>query len=105
MRYFIALLSLLTLVNAQFGGFFDQMFGQQGGHGHEQRQQQQNNPSDAAHYRNQYEHCKDLRYLESIGGDLTLSSFLRQVPLPRYPRLRPLPSPLPLRLGRSARKV
>lgn len=58
MRYIVAFLSLLTLVNAQFGGFFDQMFGQQGGHGHEHHQaQQQNNPSDANHYKHNYENC------------------------------------------------
>ncbi|CAM1507852.1 Fc.00g047000.m01.CDS01 [Cosmosporella sp. VM-42] len=53
MRYVLALLSLLSLANAQFGGFFDQMFNQQGGHQHQQ--QQQNNPSDAAHYRQRHD--------------------------------------------------
>ncbi|RSM05671.1 Long chronological lifespan protein 2 [Fusarium oligoseptatum] len=48
MRYLIAVLSLLGLANAQFGGFFDQMFGQQGGEQH--HAQPQNNPSDASHY-------------------------------------------------------
>lgn len=57
MRYIFAFLSILTLVNAQFGGFFDQMFNQQGGN--EQRQpQQQNNPSDANHYKHNYENCE-----------------------------------------------
>ncbi|KAI5461708.1 hypothetical protein BGZ63DRAFT_386471 [Mariannaea sp. PMI_226] len=64
MRYIIALLSLLTLANAQFGGFFDQMFGGQGGgHEHRQQQQQQNNPSDASHYHHHYEHSACDKYL------------------------------------------
>ncbi|KAH8733987.1 hypothetical protein BGZ61DRAFT_515183 [Ilyonectria robusta] len=66
MRYLIALLSLLAVANAQFGGFFDQMFGQQGG-GHEHQQQQhqgqQNNPSDASHYIHYYEHSSCDKYL------------------------------------------
>ncbi|KAH6893001.1 hypothetical protein B0T10DRAFT_481235 [Thelonectria olida] len=62
MRYFVALLSLLTLVNAQFGGFFDQMFNQQGGH-EQRQQQQQNNPSDASHYKHHYEHSSCDHYL------------------------------------------
>lgn len=56
MRYIIAFLSLLTLVNGQFGGFFDQMFNQQGGHERHQAQSQ-NNPSDANHYKQNYENC------------------------------------------------
>lgn len=31
---------------------------------------------------------------------LILTSPLRQIPLPRHPRLRALPAPLPLRMGR-----
>lgn len=64
MRYLIALLTLLTAVNAQFGGFFDQMFGGGGGNGnpheaHQQGSQQApNNPSDASLFRQRYEHCK-----------------------------------------------
>ncbi|KFA64248.1 hypothetical protein S40285_06760 [Stachybotrys chlorohalonatus IBT 40285] len=56
MRYLILFLSLLGLASAQFGGFFDQMFG---GHQGEQQQQYQNNPSDASHYRARYSqsHC------------------------------------------------
>lgn len=60
MRYLIALLSLFALANAQFGGFFDQMFGNsQGGGGHEHHHQShsQNNPSDASHYRTQHDQC------------------------------------------------
>jgi hypothetical protein len=56
MRYLIAILSFLSLANAQFGGFFDQMFGQQGSH-EQHHGQPQNNPSDASHYRNQYDNC------------------------------------------------
>lgn len=65
MRYLIALLTLLTAVNAQFGGFFDQMFGGGGGgnsnphEAHQQGSQQApNNPSDASLFRQRYEHCK-----------------------------------------------
>ncbi|KAJ4251934.1 Long chronological lifespan protein 2 [Fusarium torreyae] len=63
MRYLFALLSLLTLVNAQFGGFFDQMFGQQGGHEGHHQAQQQNNPSDANHYKHNYENSVCDKYL------------------------------------------
>ena len=101
MRYLLAFLSLLALANAQFGGFFDQMFGQQGG---QQHHQQQNNPSDASHYRQRYDGCKspplipDL--LEPMNYEVDPSaSCLRQVPLPRHPRLRPLPAPLSMRMG------
>lgn len=55
MRFLIAFLSLFALANAQFGGFFDQMFGGGGGGGHEQ--QNRNNPSDAAHYRQRFDQC------------------------------------------------
>lgn len=65
MRYLIALLSLFAVANAQFGGFFDQMFGgQQGGGG---QQAPQNNPSDANHYRSRHDQCaspSSLRCLE-----------------------------------------
>lgn len=60
MELLIAFLSLLSLAGAQFG-FFDQMFGgHDGGHEHHQHQQQpmqQNNPSDASHYKSQFEQC------------------------------------------------
>ncbi|KAJ4286879.1 Long chronological lifespan protein 2 [Collariella sp. IMI 366227] len=58
----LLLLALSSVVSAQFGGFFDQMFsggGQQHhGHGH-QRQQAQNGPSDSSLYRQNYArlHC------------------------------------------------
>lgn len=55
MRYLIALLSLLSLANAQFGGFFDQMF-QRGSH----EQGQQMNPSDSSLYRNRYDQCTPI---------------------------------------------
>ncbi|KAF4466615.1 Long chronological lifespan 2 [Fusarium albosuccineum] len=61
MRYLIAILSLLTLVNAQFGGFFDQMFNQGGHEQHHQRAQ--NSPSDASHYRHHYESSVCDKYL------------------------------------------
>lgn len=61
MRYLLALLTLLAVANAQFGSFFDQMFGagdqdgpHQGGGG---GRRSANNPSDAAHYRQRYEQC------------------------------------------------
>lgn len=55
MRSLIVFLSLLALANAQFGGFFDQMFG--GGGGGEQQGQARNNPSDASHYRSRHDQC------------------------------------------------
>lgn len=54
MRYLIAFLSLLSLANAQFGGFFDQMFNNGG---REHRTEPQNNPSDASLYQNNYDNC------------------------------------------------
>ncbi|KAJ4321281.1 Long chronological lifespan protein 2 [Fusarium piperis] len=62
MRSLIAILSLLSLASAQFGGFFDQMFGQQGGH-EQHHAQPQNNPSDASHYRHQYDNSVCDKYL------------------------------------------
>lgn len=55
MRLLLLLLSVFSLASAQFGGFFDQMFNGQGGQEHHQ---QRNNPSDANHYRSQFEQCK-----------------------------------------------
>lgn len=71
MRYLIALLGLLVVANAQFGSFFDQMFGGGGdghpqGHGHGHQQGSGNNPSDASHYRQRYEHCM---YISLAGQD------------------------------------
>ena len=52
----LALLALVSVATAQFGGFFDQMFG---GHSHGGQQQRQRNvPSDASSYRRNYESCK-----------------------------------------------
>jgi hypothetical protein len=59
MRLFVVFMSLLSLATAQFG-FFDQMFGGHDGHEHQHhhhQQEQQNNPSDANHYKSQYEQC------------------------------------------------
>jgi DnaJ-class molecular chaperone len=72
MRYIIAFLSLLTLVNAQFGGFFDQMFNQ-GGHERHQAQQQ-NNPSDASHYKHNYENCTFIPFVDDVTN---IFSYLR----------------------------
>jgi hypothetical protein len=63
MRYLFVFLSLLGLASAQFGGFFDQMFGGGGQQQQHHRQQQQNNPSDAGHYRKQYDHSTCDQYL------------------------------------------
>ncbi|KAL6849097.1 Long chronological lifespan protein 2 [Amphichorda felina] len=64
MRYLIALLSLLAVANAQFGGFFDQMFGSDDGHaGHGRGHHSSNSPSDASHYRHRYESSVCDRYL------------------------------------------
>ncbi|QPH04065.1 Long chronological lifespan protein 2 [Epichloe festucae Fl1] len=68
MEFLIAFLSLLSLASAQFG-FFDQMFGGHDGghehhqHHHHQQQQQQNNPSDASHYKLQFEQSICDKYL------------------------------------------
>lgn len=64
MRFLIAFLSLFALANAQFGGFFDQMFGGGGGGGHGHHEQQnRNNPSDASHYRQRFEQSSCDNYL------------------------------------------
>ena len=55
MRCLLAFLSLLSLATAHFG-FFDQMFNSGGGGGGQP--QQRNNPSDANHYRSQFDQCK-----------------------------------------------
>lgn len=52
----LALLALVSVATAQFGGFFDQMFGGQGHGGQQQRQK--NVPSDASSYQRGYESCK-----------------------------------------------
>ena len=65
MRHLILFLSLMGLASAQFGGFFDQMFGGGGGHGGEHHQQP-NNPSDAAHYRSRYSQCTSIPYYINI---------------------------------------
>lgn len=57
MRFLVVLLSLVGLAAAQFGGFFDQMFGGGGGGGGEHQAQNRNNPSDAGHYRARHEQC------------------------------------------------
>ncbi|TWU70958.1 Long chronological lifespan protein 2 [Metarhizium rileyi] len=59
MRLLLPFMTLLSLAAAQFGGFFEQMFGGQDAHEHHHQHQQQNNPSDAGQYRAQYEqsHC------------------------------------------------
>ena len=52
----LALLALVSVATAQFGGFFDQKFG---GHGHGGQQQRPKNvPSDASTYQRGYESCK-----------------------------------------------
>lgn len=70
MKVLLAFLSLLALAQAQFGGFFDQMFGGGGSSsggggggggtsgGSSHQSQQRNNPSDASHYRQQFSACE-----------------------------------------------
>ncbi|EGO61674.1 hypothetical protein NEUTE1DRAFT_59120 [Neurospora tetrasperma FGSC 2508] len=74
---YLVLLCLLTLASpiaAQFGSFFDQMFGGHGGHGHQQTQQQQqhqghghqqhpNVPSDPSIYQANYQRAHCDKYL------------------------------------------
>lgn len=68
MRYLIALLSLLAVANAQFGGFFDQMFGSDDGHaGHGRGHHSSNSPSDASHYRHRYESCTSKSWPHCVG--------------------------------------
>lgn len=80
MKLLVAFLSLLSLATAQFG-FFDQMFGGQDGHEqHHHQHQQQNNPSDAGHYRAQYEGCTYFMYplgvfFASFGTLLTFTAY------------------------------
>lgn len=60
----LVLLALVSVATAQFGGFFDQMFG---GHGHGGQQQRPKNvPSDASSYRHNYGSCKPL--IRSVNG-------------------------------------
>lgn len=66
MQVLIALFTLLAFANAQFGGFFDQMFNG-GGHQEEEhhqggRRQPPNNPSDASHYLQRYDQCTSCQY-------------------------------------------
>ncbi|KAG9252184.1 uncharacterized protein F5Z01DRAFT_235315 [Emericellopsis atlantica] len=63
MRCLIAFLSLLALANAQFGGFFDQMFGDAPNHGQGQQQRHSNNPSDAGLYRQRHDQALCDKYL------------------------------------------
>ncbi|EFY86652.1 hypothetical protein MAC_07341 [Metarhizium acridum CQMa 102] len=62
MRLLILLMSLSALANAQFG-FFDQMFGGHDAHEQHHQHQQRNNPSDAGHYRSQFEQSYCDNYL------------------------------------------
>ncbi|KAH7318145.1 hypothetical protein B0I35DRAFT_478682 [Stachybotrys elegans] len=65
MRFLILVLSLVGLAAAQFGGFFDQMFGGGGGGGGggEHQAQNRNNPSDATHYRARHDQSFCDKYL------------------------------------------
>lgn len=51
----LSFLALVGAATAQFGGFFDQMFG---GHGHGGQRQPQNVPSDPSGYQHNYESCE-----------------------------------------------
>ncbi|KLU91697.1 hypothetical protein MAPG_10215 [Magnaporthiopsis poae ATCC 64411] len=60
----LILLALIGTVSAQFGGFFDQMFGGGGGHQQQQQQQQQQNvPSDSSWYRSNVDAAQCSNYL------------------------------------------
>ncbi|MBE3045671.1 hypothetical protein IMZ48_24615 [Candidatus Bathyarchaeota archaeon] len=54
----LALLTLVGAATAQFGGFFDQMFGGDEGPPRRQQQRRQNVASDASAYQHSYESCK-----------------------------------------------
>lgn len=54
----LALLTLVGAATAQFGSFFDQMFGGQGQGQGGRQQRQQNVASDASAYQHGYETCK-----------------------------------------------
>lgn len=98
--------------SAQFQ-FFEQMFGGGGGggHAHHHQQQAQNVPSDSGWYQQQYEGGMittlssplytptSSKMGERRRLTCTTCSPLRQLPLPRYARLCPLPAPLPLRVS------
>ncbi|KID85719.1 hypothetical protein MGU_07027 [Metarhizium guizhouense ARSEF 977] len=63
MQLLILLMSLFAMATAQFG-FFDQMFGGHDAHEQQHHQhQQRNNPSDAGHYRSQFEQSYCDNYL------------------------------------------
>ncbi|SPN98953.1 related to Long chronological lifespan protein 2 [Cephalotrichum gorgonifer] len=61
MRTSLAFLALVGAATAQFGGFFDQMFGNQGHGG--QQQQRQNVPSDPSAYQRGYDSSRCDKYL------------------------------------------
>ncbi len=72
--YSLVFLALAHSVAAQFGGFFDQMFGGGGGqqqHGGQRQHQQQaqNVPSDSSIYRAQYarSHCDNYLCPDTLG--------------------------------------
>lgn len=73
----LSLLALTGAASAQFGGFFDQMFGGQGQGG---QRQPQNVPSDPSAYQHNYESCESPDMPSSLaapalrGGDLANSS-------------------------------
>jgi hypothetical protein len=101
------LAAFIVSASAQFG-FFDQMFGGGG----QQQQEPQNVRSDASWYQAQYEggmSCPPLHssstlhlHIPWMNANPTHST-VHTLPLPRHPLLRPLPAPLPLRLGECRR--
>lgn len=78
----LLLLALMGTVSAQFGGFFDQMFGGGGGGGGGQQQrQEQNVPSDSAWYRSNVDAAVCSNYLCPD----TLGAFSRLIYVSRWP--------------------
>lgn len=81
----LILLALIGTVSAQFGGFFDQMFGGGGGHQHQQQQQQQqqNVPSDSSWYRSNVDAAQCSNYLcpDTLGSSPPFV-FFRFLPCP-----------------------
>jgi hypothetical protein len=99
MARFLALLSanllLIAGANAQFQ-FFEQMFNQGGQQQHHQAPQ--NVPSDSNWYQENYNAGLCTKFLSSYVGPITdiVHSPLLELPLPRHPSMRALPTPLPM---------
>lgn len=99
----LLILPLLPFTTAQFQ-FFEQMFNRGG---EPQQQRQQNVASDSRWYQETYENgyffCPPSSLTSACSNITPNNSTLHKLPLPRHPRMRALPPPLPLRLASRGR--